>query len=70
MQQNMKLPRYPMKFDLRGKHMYFRDDIALFMLGCARKRIYFLHSRADTGNFGKVGLLAFRGSRAYMVLDP
>ena len=66
----MQLLRFPVKFDRRGKHMYFRDDIALFLLGCAHKHIYFLHNRTDTENFGKVGHLAIKGPRAGLILDP
>ena len=68
--KNMQLPRFPVKSDHRGKDMYFRDDIASLLLRCAHKRVYFLHSRADIENFGKVGHLEFRGPRANMIVDP
>ena len=57
-----------MKFNQRGKQVYFRAGSAFGLLWSAHQRGYLDKSRADSKNFGKVGYLASLESMSMMNL--
>ena len=59
-----------MKFDQRGKQVYFRAGSAFGLLWSAHQRGYLDKSRADSKNFGKVGYLAKSESMGLIILMP